>query len=99
MPIRRTKPQIPLFIPWCAGASRHERLLRKYVPYADKGYTLQRWSRQKNVARGLVPSHGQALRRPTKGRSLRRGRFQTGLGGGLGHQAVSPTMRVPPPSP
>ena len=22
-----SKPQLPLFIPWCAGASRHERLL------------------------------------------------------------------------
>ena len=26
-PIRRTKPQLQLFIPWCAGTSRHERLL------------------------------------------------------------------------
>ena len=26
-PIRCTKPQLRLFIPWCAGASRHERLL------------------------------------------------------------------------
>ena len=29
VPIRRTKPQLQLFIPWCAGASRHERLVRK----------------------------------------------------------------------
>ena len=27
VPIRCTKPQLPLFIPWCADASRHERLL------------------------------------------------------------------------
>ena len=59
---------------------------------------LRRGSKERNVARGLVSSHGQALRRPTEDRSLRRGRFQTGLGGGLGHQAVSPAMRVPPPS-
>ena len=26
-PIRCTKPQLRLFITWCAGASRHERLL------------------------------------------------------------------------
>ena len=26
-PIRCTKPQLQLFIPWCAGASRHERLV------------------------------------------------------------------------
>ena len=26
-PIRRTKPQLQLFIPWCAGPCRHERLL------------------------------------------------------------------------
>ena len=29
VPIRCTKPQLRLFIPWCAGASRHERLVRK----------------------------------------------------------------------
>ena len=29
VPIRHTKPQLRLFIPWCAGASRHERLVRK----------------------------------------------------------------------
>ncbi len=29
VPIRCTKPQLPLFIPWCAGASRHERFVRK----------------------------------------------------------------------
>ena len=28
-PIRCAKPQLPLFIPWCAGTSRHERLVRK----------------------------------------------------------------------
>ena len=27
VPIRRTKPQLQLFIPWCADANRHERLL------------------------------------------------------------------------
>ena len=27
VPIRCTKPQLRLFITWCAGASRHERLL------------------------------------------------------------------------
>ena len=27
VPIRCTKPQFRLFMPWCAGASRHERLL------------------------------------------------------------------------
>ena len=29
VPIRCTKPQLPLFIPWCAGANRHGRLVRK----------------------------------------------------------------------
>ena len=37
VPIRRTKPQLQLFIPWCAGACRHERLLRKHVPDHDPG--------------------------------------------------------------
>ena len=34
-PIRWTKPQLRLFIPWCAGASRHGRLVRKHVPDSD----------------------------------------------------------------
>ena len=37
VPIRCTKRQLPLFIPWCAGASRHERLARKHVPDSDPG--------------------------------------------------------------
>ena len=36
-PIRCTKPQLLLFIPWCAGASQHERLVRKHVPDSDPG--------------------------------------------------------------
>ena len=39
--IRRTKPQFRLFIPWCAGSGRHERLLRKHVPDYDPGCALQ----------------------------------------------------------
>ena len=39
--IRCTKPQLPLFIPWCAGTSRNERLVRKHVPDYDPGCTLQ----------------------------------------------------------
>ena len=31
VPIRCTKPQLRLFIPWCAGGSRHGRLVRKWV--------------------------------------------------------------------
>ena len=27
----------PIFIPWCAGATRHERLVRKHVPDSDPG--------------------------------------------------------------
>ena len=30
-----------IFIPWCAGASRHERLARKHVPDSDPGCALQ----------------------------------------------------------
>ena len=37
-PIRRTKPQLQVFIPWCAGPCRHERLLRKHVPDSDPGW-------------------------------------------------------------
>ena len=27
----------PIFTPWCAGATRHERLVRKHVPDSDPG--------------------------------------------------------------
>ena len=37
VPTRRTKPQLRLFIPWRAGTSRHERLLRKHIPDQDPG--------------------------------------------------------------
>ena len=36
-PTRRTQPQLRLFIPWSAGGSRHERLVRKHVPESDPG--------------------------------------------------------------
>ena len=38
--IRCTKPQLRLFIPWSAGTSRHERLVRKHVPGSDTGWTV-----------------------------------------------------------
>ena len=41
VPIRRTKPQLRLFIPWCAGTNRHGRLVRKHVPDSDPGCALQ----------------------------------------------------------
>ena len=34
-------PMHPIFIPWCAGPSRDERLVRKHVPDYDPGCTLQ----------------------------------------------------------
>ena len=27
----------PVFIPWCAGRSRHERLVRNHVPLSEQG--------------------------------------------------------------
>ena len=32
------QPMHPIFIPWCAGASRHERLVQKHVPDSDPGW-------------------------------------------------------------
>ena len=43
VPIRRTKPQLQLFIPgqrWCAGRSRHERLVRKWTGQVASHSTL-----------------------------------------------------------
>ena len=41
VPIQCTKPQLRLFIPWCAGTNRHGRLVRKHVPDSDPGCALQ----------------------------------------------------------
>ncbi len=35
------QPMHPIFIPWCAGTSRHERQERKRVPDSDPGCALQ----------------------------------------------------------
>ena len=35
------QPMHPIFTPWCAAASRHERLVRKHVPDSDPGCALQ----------------------------------------------------------
>ena len=35
------QPMHPIFTPWCAGASRHERFVRKHVPDSDPGCALQ----------------------------------------------------------
>ena len=73
--VAQTTPD-PFFIPWCAGACRHTRLARKHVPDSDPGSipaaagdTNHRrpnndspGSQERNVALGLVPSHGQACR-------------------------------------
>ncbi len=31
------QPMHPIFMPWCAGGGRHERLVRKHVPDSDPG--------------------------------------------------------------
>ena len=41
VPTRHTKSQLRVFTPWCAGASRHGRLVRKHVPHYDPGCALQ----------------------------------------------------------
>ena len=72
LPIRRTKPQLQLCIPWCAGPCRHERLARK-CPYAasivprnpinlpyrhsGEGRNPEGWG-EGSVVRGLVPRWG-----------------------------------------
>ena len=32
------QPMHPIFVPWCAGTSRHERLVRRHVPDSDPGW-------------------------------------------------------------
>ena len=34
------QPMHPIFTPWCAGDSRHERLVRKHVPDSDPACAL-----------------------------------------------------------
>ena len=62
----------PIFIPWCAGDSRHGRLVRTHAPDSDPGWipapagdTNHRrpnngspGSQERNVGLGLVPSQG-----------------------------------------
>ena len=63
VPIRCTKPQLPLFIPSCAGCSRHEQLVPKWIP-GPAGDTNHRRPNNdsrgspENVALGRVPSQG-----------------------------------------
>ncbi len=67
VPIRCTKPQLRLFIPWCAGASRHERLRRlggdpgreSMSRTPIRGRNPEGWG-EGVVALGLVPSRGHA---------------------------------------
>ena len=40
VPIRCSKPQLRLFIPWCAGTSRNGQLVRKHVPDSDPGWVV-----------------------------------------------------------
>ena len=58
VPIRRTKPQLQLFIPWCAGPCRHERLVRKHVPDSDPGCA------QTAFERAVELFHSSFRRRP-----------------------------------
>ena len=51
VPIRCTKPQFRLFIPWCAGASRHERLVRKWS-YGHSIATLKPTNPRNRLSRG-----------------------------------------------
>ena len=64
------QPMHPIFIPRCAGTSRHKRLVRKHVPDSDPGRIPapagdtnhrrpnndSRGSQARNVALGLVSS-------------------------------------------
>ena len=60
VPIRCTKPQLRLFIPWCAGTSRHERLVRKHVP--DSEFVILA---EAGIQRGRVaPTTPKHLQRP-----------------------------------
>ena len=59
VPTRHTKSQLRVFIPWCAGNSRHVRLVRKHIPDSDPGCALQSTS-MPALHRRIPPS-----RRPT----------------------------------
>ena len=85
VPIRCTKPQLPLFIPWCAGDSRHGRLVGKHVLDSDPGWipapaddtnhrhpTTTTQGRKRNVALGLVPSKNHPAGRQTSAENTRR---------------------------
>ena len=58
------QPMHPIFIPWCAGASRHERLVQKHVPDSDPGWmvpvTTVRFVMPASVG---IPSHSSFPRK------------------------------------
>ena len=58
-------PQLRLFILWCAGGSRHERLVRKHVPDSDPGWTAQVASHSTFAAslRGYDPPNSSLVRK------------------------------------
>ena len=77
VPIRCTKPQLRLFILWCAGANRHERLVRKWcyaassmpechrppLRHSGESRNPEGWG-EGIVALALVPSQGHTATRP-----------------------------------
>ena len=58
--IRRMKPQLPVFTPWCAGASRDERLVRKLIADSDPGCVAPQRSagiqREGGLVARVIPS-------------------------------------------
>ena len=89
VPIRCTKPQLRLFMPWCAGASRHERLVRKHVPDPLSGTEFRHWLGETNQRRPNNDSPGSQEKCMHWGSSPARG-------GGHRRQLTLPSTHMRP---
>ena len=56
-PTRRTKSQLRLLIPWCAGDSRDERLVRTLSGDANRYSRRATKAKERKVALRLLPNH------------------------------------------
>ena len=75
------QPMHPIFVPWCAGTSRHERLVRRHVPDSDPGWIpapagdhRRRRSSEYSPSTCNVLAFTPRERRPYAGKPIREGK-------------------------
>ena len=99
VPIRCTKPQLRLFLLWCAGTNRHERSAMKARPGLRSGIDCSSsLSLVIPAPRFVIPAIESMPRTPIRGRNpegWREGNVARGLVPRLGRAASSPALHHP----